>query len=107
MDDSPELKASVTNNTSHIFVLEKKLSGVKMSILNKKLFDILTVIDLNEINNWNDIKGQSIWTNAAFKDHKEINNNNQLCFPFITKSFSDLADFSIFLQGDSNKKNRV
>ena len=75
-----------------------------MSILNKKLFDILTVIDLNEINNWNDIKGQSIWTNAAFKDHKEINNNNQLCFPFITKSFSDLADFSIFLQGDSNKK---
>ena len=75
-----------------------------MSILNKKLFDILTVIDLNEINNWNDIKGQSIWTNAAFKDHKEINNNNQLCFPFITRSFNDLTNFSVFLQGDSNKK---
>ena len=96
--------ASVTNDTSQIFVLGKKLSGLKKSILNKKLFDILAVIDLNKINNWNDIKGQSIWTNAAFKDHKEINNNNHLCFPFTTRSFSDLTSFSIFLQDDSNKK---
>ena len=73
----------MANNTSQIFVLRKKLSGVKTSILNKKLFDILAVIDLNKINNWNDIKGQSIWTNAAIRDHEEINNNNHLCFPFI------------------------
>ena len=72
--------ASVTNDTSQIFVLGKKLSGVKKSILNKKLFDILAVIDLNKINNWNDIKGQSIWTNATFKDRKEINNNNTFVF---------------------------
>ena len=65
---------------SQIFVLGKKLSGVKKSILNKKLFDILAVIDLNKINNWNDIKGQSIWTNATFKDRKEINNNNTFVF---------------------------
>ena len=36
----------------------------------KKGFDILAVIDLSKINNWSDIKGQSIWTNVAFKDHK-------------------------------------
>ena len=94
----------MTNDTSQIFVLGKKLSGVKKSILNKKLLDILAVIDLNKINNWNDIKGQSIWTVAAFTDHKEINNNNNLCFSFITRSFSDLTSFSIFLQDDSNKK---
>ena len=96
--------ASVTNDTSQIFVLGKKLSGVKKSILNKKLFDILAVIDLNKINNWNDIKGQSIWTNAAIRDQEEINNNNHLCFPFITRYFSNLTSFSFFLQGDSNKK---
>ena len=72
--------APVTNDTNQIFVLGKKLNGVKTSILNKKLFDILAVIDLNKINNGIDIKGQSIWTKAAFKDHKEINNNNHLCF---------------------------
>ena len=94
----------MTNDTTQVFVLEKNLSGVKKSTLNEKIFDILAVIDLNKINNWSDIKGQSIWTNVAFKDHKEINNNSHLCFPFITRSFKDLTSFSIFLQDNTNKK---
>ena len=96
--------ASVTNITDHIFILGKNLNGLKKSILNKKLFNILAIIDLNKINNWVNIKRQSIWTNAAFKDHKEKNNNIHLCFPFITRSFSDLTSFSIYLQDDTNKK---
>ena len=52
--------ASVTSDTSNIFVLGKKLNGVKNSILNNKIFDVLAVVDLNKINNWIDIKGQSI-----------------------------------------------
>ena len=76
--------ASITNDTTQIFILGKNLSGVKKSILNKKIFDILAIVDLKKINNWNDIKGQSVWTNAAFKDHKEIGNNSHLPFPFIT-----------------------
>ena len=81
----------------------KNLNGIKKSILNQKIFDILVVIDPNKINNWNDIKGQSTWTNTAFKDHTEINNNSHLCFPF-TKSFSDLNSFSIYIQYNNNKK---
>ena len=96
--------ASVTNDTSPIFVLGKNLNGIKKSILSDKVYDILAVIDLNKINNWADIKGQSIWTNVAFKDHKEINISSHLCFPFITRSFRDLTSFSIFLQEDTNKK---
>ena len=42
--------------------------------------------------------------NVQFKDHKEINSNNHLCFPFITRSFSDLTSFNIFFQDDQNKK---
>ena len=97
--------ASITNDTNQIFILDKNLSGVKKSILSKKIFDILAIVDLKKINNWNDIKGQSVWTNAAFKDHKEISDSSHLCFPFITKSFSDLCNFSIFLQDDLDKKN--
>ena len=96
--------ASITNDTTQIFILGKNLSGIKKAILNNKIFDILAVVDLKKINNWKDIKGQSVWTNAAFKDHKEISNNSHICFPFITKSFSDLCSFSIFLQDDSDKK---
>ena len=98
------LPANITNDTTQIFIFGENLSGVKMSILNKKIFDILAIVDLKKINNWNDIKGQSVWTNAAFKDHKEITNSSCLCFPFITKSFSDLCNFSIFLQDDSDNK---
>ena len=33
--------ASFKNNTSQVFILEKHVSGVKKSIINKKIFDIL------------------------------------------------------------------
>ena len=96
--------ATITNNTNLIFVTAKYLSGLKNSILNFKANNILAEIDTGKINNWGKIKGQSIWVNVHFKDHKEIHNNSNLCFPFITRSFSDLTSFSIFLQDDQNKK---
>ena len=95
---------SIKNDTRQIFVLAKKLNGVKKCILTYKYYDILAVIDLNKIKNWKEVKGKSIRTNTQFKSHKEINNNSHFCFPFITRSFNDLTSFSIFLQDDSNKK---
>ena len=96
--------ATITNDTNLIFVTGKNLSGVKKSILSFKANNILAEINTGKINNWEKIKGQSIWVNVHFKDHKEINNNSHLCFPFVTRSFSDLMSFSIFLQDDQNKK---
>ena len=96
--------ATITNDTNLIFVTAKNLSGVKKSILSFKANNILAEINTGKINNWEKIKGQSIWVNVHFKDHKEINNNSHLCFPFVTRSFSDLTSFSIFLQDDQNKK---
>ena len=43
--------ATVTDDTSQIFIIAKKLNGVKKSILNYKAFDILAIVDLNKINN--------------------------------------------------------
>ena len=65
---------------------------------------MLAIIDLDKINNWKEIKGQSTWINAAFKDQKEINNNSHLCFPFATKSLNDLVSFSIYLVDDNDKE---
>ena len=92
--------ASIKNDTRQIFVLAKKLNGVKKNILNYKYFSILATIDLNKIENWNDVKGKSIWTNVQFKSFQEINNNSHICFPFITRCFNDLTNFSVFLQDD-------
>ena len=96
--------ASIQNNTNLIFITSNNLSGVKKAILNYKTNDIIAEIDVSKIKNWKKIKGKSIWVNTQFKDHKEINNNNHLCFPFLTRSFSDLTSFSIFFQDDQNKK---
>ena len=90
--------ASLKNDTRQIFITGKELSGVKKSILNGKIYDIIAIIDLNKISNWNDIKGQSISVSVSFKDQKEINNNSRLCFPFVTRSLS------IYLQDDKNKE---
>ena len=94
----------MTNNTNQIFIISKKLSGVKKGIINYKVYDLLAIIDINKINNWTDVKGQSIWTKVAFKDHKEINNDSHLCFPFATRPFSDMTSFSILHQDNQNKK---
>ena len=96
--------ATIKIDTQQIFVLAKKINGVKKSILNYKTFAILATIDLNKIENWKDVKGQLIWSNVQFKNRKEINNNSHICFPFITRSFNDLTSFSIYLQDDSNQK---
>ena len=72
---------TVTNNTNFIFVTANNLSGVKKGISSYKTYNILAEIDTSKIKNWNEIKGQSIWVNVQFKDHKEIDNNSHLCFP--------------------------
>ena len=52
--------ASVTNNTSKIFVTSTKLSGAKKAILNYKVYDILAEINTEKINKWKEMKSESI-----------------------------------------------
>ena len=78
--------ASIKNDTKQIFIAGKELNGVKKSILNGKVYDLISIIDLNKISNWKEIKGQSLWISVAFKDQREINNNYHLHFPFVTRS---------------------
>ena len=96
--------ASIKNKTKQIFLTGKELNGVKKSILNGKVYDLVSIIDLDKISNWNEIKGQSLWISVAFEDQKEINNNSHLCFPYVTRSLNDLTSFSIYLQDDKNKE---
>ena len=57
-----------------------------------------------KINNWNEIKSQSIWINPTLEEQKEINNSRHLCFPFSTKTLNNLLSFSIYLLDDNNKE---
>ena len=87
--------ASVKNNTKQIFITGKELSGVKKSILNGKVYDLIAIIDLDKISNWIGIKRQSIWISVAFKDQNEI---------IVMRSLNDLTSFSIYFQDNKNKE---
>ena len=38
------------------------------------------------INNWDEIKGQSIWINATLDEQKEVNNSRHIYCLFTTKT---------------------
>ena len=65
---------------------------------------MIGIIDLKKINNWKEIKGQSIWINTTHEEQKEINNSRHLSFPFSSKTLNDLLNFSICLLDDNNKE---
>ena len=42
---------SIKNETKQIFVTRKELNGVKKSILNRKVYDLISIIDLGKKSN--------------------------------------------------------
>ena len=77
---------------------------LKKALINSKIYNLIGIIDLKIINNWKEMKGQSIWINATLEEQKEINNSRHLCFPFSTRTLNDLLSFSINLLDDNNKE---
>ena len=96
--------ASVKNDTEQIFITCRELNNVKKALINSKIYGLIGITDLKKINDWEEIKGRSLWINVTFEEQKEINNSKHLCFPFMTRALSDLLNFSINLVNDNNKQ---
>ena len=52
--------ASIKHNTEQMYITCRELNNVKKTLINSKIYDLIGVIDLKKINNWSEIKGQSI-----------------------------------------------
>ena len=89
--------SSVTNDTKQIFVTWRELNNAKTTFINGKIYNILGIINLNKINNWEYIKGKSLWVNIDFDEANQINNNSK---HLLTSSLNDLLNFSINLIDD-------
>ena len=61
---------SIKNDTQQIFLTCRELNDVTQALLNSIIYGLMAIINLDQINNWEEIKGQSTWINAAFKDQK-------------------------------------
>ena len=98
--------ASIQNDTNQIFLTCQELNKAKTALTNGKIVSILGVINLNKINEWNKIKGKSIWINANFEDIKD-KNSEHISFSFETKNLSDLLLFRLYLIDSQNNKIAV
>ena len=94
---------SVTNNTNQIFVTCCELNKAKIALINGKILNILQVIKLNKINNWEKIKGKSVWVNVNFEELKD-KKSGHFAFSFKTYNLADLLSFSIYHIDSSNNK---
>ena len=94
---------SVTNKSKQIFVICRALKDTQIALINKKIYNILIIINLNKTNNHNDIKGKLLWLNVKINGEDQVNNSEYIYFSFMISSLNHLLDFGINLIDDSNK----
>ena len=83
--------ASAKNDNEQILLNNIELNNIKKALINSKIYGLLGIIDLKKMNNWEEIKGHSLWINVTFVEQKETNNSKHLCFPFTTSILNDIS----------------
>ena len=58
--------SAIKNEREKIFVITNRLIDVKYHLINRKLCQRISIINLNEIKNWNEIKKSLLWVNINF-----------------------------------------
>ena len=101
--------SNITNNTDVIIITSNGLSNTKQALITKDnrpiLESVLGVCFLNEISEWNIVKGASKRVQVVFSDSEDLNrSSDHLAFSFITKNIADLLQFSVTLLDGSGKE---
>ena len=101
--------SNIVNDTDVVIVTSNGLTNTKQALLTKDnrptLQSTLGVCFLNEIADWNIVKGASKRVQAVFTDSEELNrNSDHLAFSFITRNIADLLQFSVTLLDGSGKE---
>ena len=83
--------SSFTDNTNVIFISVGSLNNAKKALINTKIYETLGVINLSEIYNLENIKGNSRSVNAVF--NKDMKKSHHFVFGDITYSVRDILHF--------------
>ena len=60
--------SSLENDTQNIFIVCHNLNSTKKALINNKIYSLLGIINLNEIKQWSEMKGKSLYVNAKIDD---------------------------------------
>ena len=88
-----------------IFVSCNGLNNAKEALINSKLEKIIGVCYLNELKDWQLVKGQSKRSQAVFQDSGEVTKTSHFAFVFITWNLSDLLRFTVTLLALTGRKS--
>ena len=72
----------------------------KKALINGKIYNLLGITNLNEIKNWDKIKGKSIYVNAKLDDSHYMENAKHIGFKFKTTFPTEFLEFTCELLDD-------
>ena len=89
------ISSSITNMENNILVTCTGLKDCKKGDVNGKQENILAIIHIENIPNWNELKSISSWVNIDLTDYLEIQSAGNISFNFITSPICDISKFDI------------
>ena len=92
--------ASITNDTQNVFITCSNLNSAKQALINGKIYNLLGIINLNEIKNRDKIKRKSIYVNAKLDDSHYMENAKHIGFKFKTTFPTEFLEFTCKLLDD-------
>ena len=96
--------SSLAKETNVIFVSCNGLTDAKETIVNAKSIKVLGVVNINQIESWDKLKGKKKWVNVLFNNSDlEPMSSKHFAFEFITTNLHNLLNFEYSLLDDIGK----
>ena len=101
--DSLLICSLVVQDTNVIFLICNGLNDARDSLINRKLYKSIGVINISKIKNCTKLKGESKWINIIFNDSENPTLAKHFAFAFETVNLSNLLNFQLSLLDDKAK----
>ena len=96
--------ANIQNETQNIFLTCQNLTSAKKALINNKIYYLLGIINLNEIKQWNEMKGKSLYVNAKIDDSHYMKTAKHFGFSFKTSFPTEFLEFTCDFLDDKAEK---
>ena len=97
------ISSSIVQEINVIFLISNGLNNVSTSLIKRKIYKSIGVLNVNKITNWTELKGKSNWVNIVFNDWENPTLAKHFAFAFETTNLNDLLNFELSLLDDEAK----
>ena len=102
LDNDFLFSSGIKNDANILLVNCNSLNDAHDSIINRKVYKSLGVIQLDQIKNWGKLKGVSNWVNAILTDSDEPLNSDHFALGFETEYSNGLLNFVFSLLNEKS-----